>query len=511
MEAAGVPRSWPQPLPLRGLLPQAAAGTAVAARQGQWQQLRREAQRRLWAHPTATAFGLTAATVACRGTCRRHGGRLPARRALAAAAMARQPLPVQPLPPPLCARDGLAKGALPEDVFTWDTVTKRMPKILDAVLEALPPALAGKASLLEGVRALQLEMREGAALRWLEAADPWVGAQAWNEDLAPFIKRGKGWHEAPWWVVENYMYKRLLQELALCGPEAAGYDPFESQKTKALAASVAPYEASLRPLLALVAAAEAQPQGHPDRRAALEAALVRSLWGNQADLSLSAGKVESANGGDPGQVLSDGTSLALELVQGAAGRPIVLVLDNHGLEVLCDLVLADAILRLVGPSSVSLHVKDSPVFVSDVTQEDVPGILAWLDEHDSALAGRLRMGIADSRLSVVPSPFYTTARTFWQLPADLTSIYTEAAVVILKGDANYRRLLGDLHWPYDTDFGSYVRSFWPCPGLVSLRTMKSGVALGISEDKQAEAKAAHPNDWLTCGVYGQVLASSEAV
>ena len=23
---------------------------------------------------------------------------------------------------------------------------------------------------------------------------------------------GEGWHTAPWWLVENYMYKRLLEE-----------------------------------------------------------------------------------------------------------------------------------------------------------------------------------------------------------------------------------------------------------------------------------------------------------
>merc|ERR1712048_1198635 len=94
------------------------------------------------------------------------------------------------------------------------------------------------------------------------------------------------------------------------------------------------------------------------------------------------------------------------------------------------------------------------------------------------------------------------------LPSDLRATYEEAAVVILKGDANYRRLLGDLHWPYDTDFSAYAQSFWPSPGLISLRTMKSGVALGIPAEAQEEAKLARPDDWLTSGVYGQVLASS---
>ena len=43
-------------------------------------------------------------------------------------------------------------------------------------------------------------------------------------------------------------------------------------------------------------------------------------------------------------------------------------------EVLCDLVLVDAILRRNTSATVTLHVKDAPVFVSDVTEKDV----GWL-------------------------------------------------------------------------------------------------------------------------------------
>ena len=35
---------------------------------------------------------------------------------------------------------------------------------------------------------------------------------------------------------------------------------------------------------------------------------------------------------------------------------------------------------------------------------------------------------------------------------------------------NYRRLLGDLHWPYDTDFVDYSKSWWKGFGLICLRT-----------------------------------------
>jgi len=442
-----------------------------------------------------------------------------------------RPLPRQPLPSRLRARDGQVDGASPEDVFTWETVSSRMPKILDAMLETLPEALAVREELVQSVRELQSEMRDGAPLRRLEDTGPWVSAEAWNEHLEELLAQNATWHSAPWWIVENYMYKRVLELFGRCGGGGACYDPFAPQKYKAITAAAGALEKSVCPLLERVEAAAAAsiserqakkrprndsngnasdvaPQpGHGDLRAVLQDALLRSLWGNQADLSLSAGRVEETDGGCGNEIISNHTAIALDMLFGAAGRPVVFVLDNHGLEVVCDLVLVDALLSLVGVASVSLHVKDVPVFVSDVTEGDMPGILEWVEAHMPTLAARLRDALQDDRLRVVPSAFYTSARDFWELPQGLRDEYRQAAAVILKGDANFRRLLGDRHWPYDTDFDAYARSFWPCPGLLSLRTMKSGVALGIPQDKQVAARAAHPHDWLTSGRYGQVLVS----
>ena len=123
-----------------------------------------------------------------------------------------------------------------------------------------------------------------------------------------------------------------------------------------------------------------------DADVALEAALLRSLWGNQADLSLSAGELCKVSGGTLDQLLSDHRPLAVELLKEA--QQVALVLDNHGLEVLCDLVLAESILRHT-KATVTLHVKDAPVFVSDVTELDVPWVLDWLKEKLPALAKSL--------------------------------------------------------------------------------------------------------------------------
>ncbi|CAK8987357.1 Damage-control phosphatase SPAC806.04c (Sugar phosphate phosphatase SPAC806.04c) [Durusdinium trenchii] len=162
---------------------------------------------------------------------------------------------------------------------------------------------------------------------------------------------------------------------------------------------------------------------------ALDATILRSLWGNQADLSLSAGEVAAVKGGAVDSLVSDHRGVAVELLSSATD--VIVVLDNHGLE----------------------------ARVSDVTQKDVPEVLQWLEPRLPVLAERLKQSQADGRLRVKAHDFYTGGRAFWELPQDLQEDYAEA-VVILKGDANYRRLLGDLHWPYDTDFVDFARSFW---------------------------------------------------
>eukprot|EP00929_Paragymnodinium_shiwhaense_P005067 TRINITY_DN10647_c0_g1_i1.p1 TRINITY_DN10647_c0_g1~~TRINITY_DN10647_c0_g1_i1.p1 ORF type:complete len:531 (-),score=83.86 TRINITY_DN10647_c0_g1_i1:386-1978(-) len=455
--------------------------------------------------------------------------RVQERRGRRSAAMQRRAL-VAPnanaRPEALYATDGQKPGAPPEDVFTWDTVSARMPKIMDSVVKSLPSAFASDEAVMSEIRNLQEEMRTGAPLRLLKDTTPRVGANTWNPVLQPYVDKGRGWHDSPWWVVENYMYKRLLEALSLCegaGAMATAYDPFEPQKTDAMNSTVAALEGSIGPLLDYVQSASTSASSAETRREALEAAVFRSLWGNKADLSLSAGLVETV-GDLHGSLLSDDTAKALQALLEASGNRVLVVLDNHGMEVVCDLVLVDALLSLVGVQEVVLHVKDAPVFVSDVTEGDVPGILDWLSKRSEAngsiqtMAKRLQDFMAAGRLQVRSSSFYTSSIPFWDLLSEasgsegaaLKQEYESAAAVIIKGDANYRRLLNDLHWPYDTDFQTFAEQFWPSKCLIALRTMKSGVALGVSQEQQAEALKARPKDWLTSGVYGQVQVCTTA-
>ncbi len=65
------------------------------------------------------------------------------------------------------------------------------------------------------------------------------------------------------------------------------------------------------------------------------------------------------------------------------GSTVAYVLDNAGLELVCDLGCIDALLRVTG-AAVEVHAKDAPVFVSDAT----PQVRAWHFVHARVLPGR---------------------------------------------------------------------------------------------------------------------------
>jgi hypothetical protein len=87
------------------------------------------------------------------------------------------------------------------------------------------------------------------------------------------------------------------------------------------------------------------------------------------------------------------------------------------------------------------------------------------------------------------------------MPASLTGELAQADLVISKGDANYRRLLGDRHWAFTTPFTEIV-SYFPAP-LVALRTLKAELVCGL-EPGQADSVAEQDPDWMVNGCWGLI-------
>jgi hypothetical protein len=89
------------------------------------------------------------------------------------------------------------------------------------------------------------------------------------------------------------------------------------------------------------------------------------------------------------------------------------------------------------------------------------------------------------------------------MPDDLYGDLASADLVIAKGDANYRRLVGDAHWPPTASFRR-ATAYFPAP-LVTLRTLKSELILGLRVGDAERLQALDPQ-WRVNGKRGVVQA-----
>jgi hypothetical protein len=89
----------------------------------------------------------------------------------------------------------------------------------------------------------------------------------------------------------------------------------------------------------------------------------------------------------------------------------------------------------------------------------------------------------------------------WKLPQELNEDLSQSDLLISKGDANYRRLLGDLEWDFTLPFEKVV-DYLPVP-LVALRTLKAELAVGLSLEQIQETYNRDSN-WMVDGKWGVV-------
>ena len=67
------------------------------------------------------------------------------------------------------------------------------------------------------------------------------------------------------------------------------------------------------------------------------------------------------------------------------------------------------------------------------------------------------------------------------MPEELRRDLAQSSLVFIKGDANYRRLVGDCDWGKTSSFAD-ICGYFHAP-FVTLRTLKSEVIVGLEQDK----------------------------
>jgi hypothetical protein len=319
----------------------------------------------------------------------------------------------------------------------------------------------------------------------------------WNTVSAPYL--GRGWLDVPWYWGEAFFYRRILEATRYFQPGLwRGRDPFGSKKSTELTPEAAPR------------ATDGLLHRLPDDPIAQFERLVQgSLWGNRTDLSYeAAARLGRPTGSDEerANLLVDDTPALWDFLRTGERRRVALIADNAGTELLMDLALVDFLLDRDLVGEIHLHLKPHPFFVSDAMPEDLTAGLDALGaggEMAAALARSLRAHLARGRLRPFVHWHYGTSLFFFQLPEDLRDVLAGMDLVIVKGDANYRRLLGDAQWPPTTSFREATRYF-PAP-LVAVRTLKAEIIVGLKPG-EAERLGAEDAAWLVNGKRGVVQA-----
>jgi len=392
---------------------------------------------------------------------------------------------VSDLPPRLSGTD--------PDSFVHRTVTVRWPRIARRVIEDNNYGSA----ITDRLWALIDDIPEGP-IRRLDAPEA-PDAALWNARIEPF--RGQSWLACPWFFGETYFYRRIMEAIGYFGPRGPS-DPFSTQKQRG-------YTESLHDIRTLAhARSEAIEAGHP--RDELVRLLRTALWGNQADLSMwdadADGPDHLSTGEGEAHVLADDTGAVLNYLE-TIDRPrrIDVWADNAGFELATDLALVDGLLAGDWADELVLHGKAHPTFVSDVTIPDVHATLDAMAGDDAeptrALAGRLRTDLQEGRLRLADPFAWTSPLPAREFPATVTAELARTDLLLSKGDANYRRLLGDRAWPFTTPFEEVV-SYRPAP-VLALRTLKAEVAAGLTRDQVSRLEAEDP-DWLVDGEWGVI-------
>lgn len=378
--------------------------------------------------------------------------------------------------------------------FANHTLRVRVPAIVRAVLERHPDYAP---EVHAALGALAEAMEGGAPLPELTGNAP--GAFEFRAALA--ARAGEGWLSTDWLFAEPYAYRQLVERTRFW---ENGRDPFFSNKHEEYASAT--HAAALERAL--------EPGAAGDGR--LHELFGAALFGNRIDLSFAASR-ERGLATETDDLLIDEREGAVRAVFDGQG-PVHVIADNTGTELSLDLVLADFLLNELG-CDVVLHLKTHPTFVSDATPFDVRAFLgAPVDDtrHNTtderaalrvretspavaAWAERLRAALAAGRLLLEPHPFWTGPASLWELPPELVARFAGARLVVLKGDANYRRAVGDAVWPVSTRFSDVTAAF-PAP-LLALRTLKSDPIVGLSEARARVLDASEPT-WRVNGKRG---------
>lgn len=358
------------------------------------------------------------------------------------------------------------------------------------------------------------------------------------------------WHNSPWLFTECYLFRRLHTLFSDSRTNFwRDFDIWHCRKVEALEEGRASIIELVRYYLDLERSfnhARGVDSERDELDLSLEELLEISLWGNSADLlSPKSALVDGSKNqqskdsrtkrkqnilvNDVKPVLATLRSLK---AQQARKVSIHIVLDNAGLELVSDLILSAALLTTGCAHQVVFHGKAFPWYISDATLKDFDHVVESFfspadcptDKATSETVSALRhfgtklkgwLSSSSARLIFSADPFWTTAHPFARLPEvapQLLSQLQDAALVIFKGDLNYRKLIAGGRWPPTTPFKTAIGPVADFGiRILALRTCKGDACVGLTRESAYHVDPAGTGYWTRTGEYGVISYFDEKV
>jgi hypothetical protein len=358
----------------------------------------------------------------------------------------------------------------------------------------------------------------------------------WNDILRSIPESQRNWLDAPWLIGEFYFYRRVIEAF---GYFKTAYDPFARTKQDGLLSSIR--------AIGEICSIWNHHNSLESNSQILQFGIYTALWGNKKDLSLWPSEfvsidsrydaVETPSLRDALKVLTElGNSrilhdMSISVIEkllscNEGPRKYGIIVDNAGFELFSDLFFGLLLVEAGVANAVEFYTKGYPTFVSDATSRDCEetldiltmigtsvspidletnGVPRTIEIHGHAdvgiVASRIKELVRMGKISFVSDCFWCSCASFSDMPDDLAARILESNVTFVKGDANYRRLINDREYPFETPIED---AFSFCKGSIcALRTLKSEVCVGLSEFsiQRAEAEDAL---WRVNGEWGVI-------
>ncbi|KAL9643907.1 hypothetical protein ABK040_013317 [Willaertia magna] len=427
--------------------------------------------------------------------------------------------------------------------FTYISIVERLPKILTHTI-ASNSEIKFPINVLEAFQQLNKELEQGNVITSFSNK---VKKNDWKVWQDQFQVQKKTWLEIPWFFLENYFYHLLLEILNYFEREDDyknenpfyQFDLFHIQKARALE-NCLQNEVFIQNYFCNDFTIDLNSQLNENERINfMKELFCKSLWGNQADLSLSVGlhqphEHHHVTNHDNNNVNGDAKEKQilhtlqenilvnhlnevidylekLKMSQNLQQKIVIsFILDNCGLELLNDLFLAHYLLQFNYCNEIIFYCKSYPVFVSDVMIKDFHFTINQLLQNEKTMTfGNICKNYLKQQIwKLKENEFFNSPLSYKEIPTNLENEFSKINFLILKGDANYRRCFNDCKLKLNLNFKNEISYFKMKEAICCLRTIKSYTFIGLDENEETmieskiKALEEKDKDWRYSGKYG---------